>query len=163
MVLGFVAFSYLSRQLTTELYGTVELIVSMSAFAAIVIDCGVNMIAVREMARPDANPSRIATAAVAARGLIAITVVPVFVIGILLVELPAQSTTLCILYAVSLLFVPLKQEWLLQSREHMRLAALGQPLRGAIFALLVILFVGSGDDMMYIGVAEVAAVAPCIT
>lgn len=159
MVLGFVAFSYLARQLTTELYGTVELIVSMSVFAAIVIECGVNMIAVREMARPDANPSRIATAAVAARGLIAMTVVPIFIIGVLMVDLPANSTTLCILFSISLLFAPLKQEWLLQSREHMRLAALGQPLRGAIFALLVVLMVGSGDDMIFIGVAEIVAVA----
>ena len=159
MVLGFVAFSYLARQLTTELYGTVELIVSMSAFAAIVIECGVNMIAVREMARPDANPSRIATAAVAARGLIAMAVVPVFIIGVLLVDLPTQSATLCILFAISLLFAPLKQEWLLQSREHMRLAALGQPLRAAVFAALVVLLVGSGDDVLFIGVAETVAVA----
>ena len=158
MVLGFVAFSFLARRLTTEIYGTLELIVSISAFAAIVIECGVNMIAVREMAREDANPSRIATAVVAARGLIAVVVVPVFIVGILMMDLPESSTGLAILFAISLLLVPFKQEWILQSNERMRLAALGQPLRALVFAVLVIMLVGSGADLMFVGIAEIVAV-----
>lgn len=159
MVLGFVAFSYLARRLTTELYGTLEFTVSLAAFAAIVIECGVGMIAVREMARENANPSRIATAAVVARGVIAAVVAPLVALGAYAADLPAPATGLLLLYAVSLLLGPLKQEWLLQSREHMRLAAVAQPLRGAAFAAIVIATVASSHDVIWVGIAELAAAA----
>lgn len=159
MVLGFVAFSYLARTLSTDLYGTLEFTIALAAFSAIVIECGVGMIAVREMAKAGAEPSRIASAVVAARALIAVVVAPLVASGAFVFDLPAEGRVLLMLYALSLFFVPLKQDWLLQSREHMRLAAAAHPLRGAVFAAVVIAAVASDGDLIWIGVAELLSVA----
>lgn len=158
MVLGFLAFAYLARTLGPAAYGTLEFTISLTAFAAIVIECGAGTIGVRNLAREPHRKADLATMVVFARLLMAVIVVPVVLgIGIANVDSPA-ARMLMVLYAFSLLAAALKQEWLLQGVERMSLAALAQPIRTAVFACGVFLFVNRGTHLQFIGWIEIASV-----
>ena len=63
------------------------------------------------------------------------------------------------LYALGLLAVVCKQDWLLQGREMMKAAAAGDAIRMAVFALGVIAFVHVPQDLLVVGLVEVVAAA----
>ncbi len=158
MVVGFLAFAYLARVLDAAQYGAIELAISIAAFSAIVIECGAGTIGVRELARtPDRAPV-LATQIPAARFLLALVVIPiVFLVGYFSDQ--GRDVTLLIwIYALSLLAVPLKQEWLLQGHEKMTLAALAQPIRTMIFAGGVFFLIAPGSSILTVGLIELAAV-----
>lgn len=158
MILGFLAFAYLARTLGPAAYGTLEFTISLAAFAAIVIECGAGTIGVRDLARAPHRKADLAMMVIFARLLMAVIVIPVALgIGLANVE-GAAARMLMVLYALSLVAAALKQEWLLQGVERMSLAALAQPIRTAIFAGGVFLFVGQGTDLQIIGWIEIVSV-----
>lgn len=159
MVIGFLVFAYLARVLDATQYGAVELAISIAAFSAIVIECGAGTIGVRELARtPDRAPD-LAAQVPAARLMLALIVVPAVGIAGYFTNHDPELTLLIWIYALSLLAVPFKQEWLLQGYEKMAVAALAQPIRTAIFAGGVFLFVVPGSSILTVGWIELTAVA----
>ena len=159
MVVGFFAFAYLARVLDPEEYGAIELAISIAAFAAIVIECGAGTIGVRELVRrPDHAPD-IAAQVPVARFLLALAVIPLVGLAGHWSGQTPEVVLLIWLYALSLLAVPLKQEWLLQGHERMSQAALAQPIRTGIFTAGVFLLMGPGSSILTVGVLELVAVA----
>ncbi len=158
MVIGFLAFAYLARVLDAAQYGAIELAISIAAFSAIVIECGAGTIGVRELARTPERAPDLATQVPMARLMLALVVIPVVVAAGYFADQGYEVTLLIWIYALSLLAVPLKQEWLLQGYERITLAALAQPIRTAIFAGGVFLLVAPGGSILTVGLIELAAV-----
>src|SRR5680860_198456 len=158
MVIGFLAFAYLARVLDAAQYGAIELAISIAAFSAIVIECGAGTIGVRELARTPERAPDLATQVPMARLMLALVVIPVVVAAGYFADQGYEVTLLIWIYALSLLAVPLKQEWLLQGYEKITLAALAQPIRTAIFAGGVFLLVAPGGSILTVGLIELAAV-----
>ncbi len=158
MVIGFLAFAYLARVLDAAQYGAIELAISIAAFSAIVIECGAGTIGVRELARAPERASDLATQVPVARFMLALVVIPVVAAAGYFADQGYEVTLLIWIYALSLLAVPLKQEWLLQGYEKMALAALAQPIRTAIFAAGVFLLMRPGGSILTVGLIELAAV-----
>ncbi len=66
---------------------------------------------------------------------------------------------LVLFFGLAVLMQAWRQEWLLQATERMDRAALAQILRTGSFAALVFLLVGGPEDLILVGVIEVASVA----
>ncbi|WP_171208281.1 MULTISPECIES: oligosaccharide flippase family protein [unclassified Ruegeria] len=154
MVVGFITFAYLARQLSPEDYGTIELAISIAAFAAIVIECGVGPIGVKALAVKPADAGVLASQIPVARFIMALFVIPAAFLLSLLANLTPTGQTLLWIYITSLIFAPLKQEWLFQGLEHMNLAALARPIRSLGFAAGVFLLVHPGTSIATVGWIE---------
>jgi O-antigen/teichoic acid export membrane protein len=158
-IIGFVAFAYLARSLGPESYGIVEYVVGLAVVAAMVVDWGMGPIGVRELAaRPD-RLNALAGLIPAARLAIACVAIPVLGLAAAWSGQPDATVKLIWLYALSLLAIPWKQDWLLQGREMMGAVAMAQLIRMSAFAGGVLVLVHSDRDLLYVGIAELAAVA----
>ncbi len=156
-VIGFVGFAYLARVLTPESYGVVEYAVGLSLFFAMIIDCGLGAIGVREVLRAPEKLKSLAAHIPAARLIIALIAIPLMGMVAMLGGYDEDAVKLVWLFALGLLAVPAKQEWLLQSHEMMKTAALAQMLRMTVFAMGLIIFVSSSDDLLMVGMVEIVA------
>jgi O-antigen/teichoic acid export membrane protein len=157
MLFGFLAFAYLARTLSTESYGIVEYSIGLAALAAVIIEGGLGTIGTLHISRDPVRATSLAAAIPGARLILALLVVPVVgVIGH--VASPDTRTPLLVwLFAVSLLAVPFKQDWLLQGLEKMTLVAPAQAIKSATFALGVFVVVRTSHDFLRVGWLEVVA------
>jgi O-antigen/teichoic acid export membrane protein len=158
-VVGFVTFAYLARTLGPESYGVVEYAVGLTVFFAMMVDWGLGPIGVRELAAKRETAESLAALISGARLMIACVAIPVLGLAAHWSGQPESAVKLVWLYGLTLLAVPWKQDWLLQSREMMNAAAFAELLRTCVFAAAVVILVHSQLDILYVGVAEIAAVA----
>lgn len=158
MIVGFVAFAYLARTYSPEDYGSIEFAIAIAAFSAIVIECGAGTIGVRQLAKTPEDAPNLATQIPVARLLIALAVIPLVAVSGYILDLDNTVALLVLIYAVSLIAVPLKQEWLLQGFEKIHQAAAALPIRTAVFAAGVFLLVGQGTSIVTVGIIELFAV-----
>jgi PST family polysaccharide transporter len=154
---GFVAFAALARTLGADAYGTVEYLVAWSVVFAAVVECGLGIAGVRRhAARPDADADLAAQVSAVRLGLAVISV-PLMV-WLAAPALPdAAPHALVWLFALSLLAVPWRHDWLLQATERMGHVASAHVMRAAVFALIVLLLVRGPADILVVGWAEVVA------
>jgi O-antigen/teichoic acid export membrane protein len=159
MVLGFVAFAYLARTLPVESYGIVEYAVGLAALAAIVIEAGLGPIGARGISRDRTSAASLAARIPAARLLLAALVVPLVGMSGWAAGLAPGDARLVWLYALSLLAIPFKQDWLLQGLERMERVAPAQALKSATFVLGLLWLVRDPADVLRVGAIEIAAAA----
>ena len=158
MVISFFAFAYVARQMSAEDYGLIEVAISIAAFGALVIECGVGTIGVRELARRPDQAAQIASQAVVARLIMAALVLPIAAIAAYYSAPDRAALILLMLFVISLIAAPFKQEWLLQGHDLMHQAAAAQPIRMLAFTLGVFLFVRAGSNPAIVGWIELVAV-----
>ena len=158
-LVGFVAFAYLARTLGPESYGVVEYAVGLTVFFAMLVDWGLGPIGVRELAAKPEKAESIAALISGARLMIACIAIPVLGLAAHWSGQPETAVKLVWLYALTLFAVPWKQDWLLQGREMMNAAAFAELIRTCAFAAAVAILIHSELDILYVGVAEIAAVA----
>lgn len=159
MMVSFLAFAYVARQLSAEDYGMVELAISIAAFGALVIECGAGTIGVRELAKRRQDAARIASQVVVARAMVMLVVLPLAALAAYIAAPDAQALWLLWLFVISLLAAPFKQDWLLQGHDMMHQAALAQPVRMLAFTIGVFVFLRGADNAIVVGWIELAAVA----
>jgi O-antigen/teichoic acid export membrane protein len=157
-IIGFVAFAYLARILGPESYGIVEYAVGLAVVAAMVVDWGMGPIGVRELAARPERLNALASLIPAARLAIACVTIPVLGLAAAWSGQSDATVKLVWLYALSLLAMPWKLDWLLQGREMMGAEALAQFIRMSVFAGGVLIMVSAERDLLYVGIAEIAAV-----
>ena len=158
MVISFFAFAYVARQMSAEDYGLIEVAISIAAFGALVIECGVGTIGVRELAKRPHQAAQIASQAVVARLIMAALVLPIAAIAAYYSAPDRAALILLMLFVISLIAAPFKQEWLLQGHDLMHQAAAAQPIRMLGFTLGVFLFVRAGSNPAIVGWIELVAV-----
>lgn len=158
-LVGLAVFALLARTLDPEGYGAVEYVVGLTAFFAIAIDCGLGTIGVKRIAVARHELPALAAQIPLARLILALLAIPVMIIGVAALGSPSIPNSLVWLYATSLFFVALNQDWLLQSAELMTHVAFAQTLRMLIFAALVLLLVQGPADIPAVGWAELTGMA----
>jgi O-antigen/teichoic acid export membrane protein len=159
MLLGFVGFAYLARALSPESYGLIEYAVGLAGLAAIVIEGGLGPVAAREVARERTRASELAGTVVSLRLTLTLLLVPLVGLSTYVTGQSGPVIALVWLYALTLFAIPLKQDWLLQGLERMSLVAPAQALKSAVFAVGVFVIVRSSEDLVRVGVVEIAAAA----
>lgn len=157
VVLGFAAFAYLARTLTPDAYGVVEYAVGLAGLAAIVIEGGMGPIGTLHVARDHGTAGELAGSIPAARLLVAAVLVPIVAASGFATGLDRQGTLLVALFAISLLAMPFKQDWLLQGLDRMTFVAPAQSVKSAAFAVGTLLFVHGSADLARIGLIEAIA------
>ena len=158
-IIGFVAFASLARTLQPEGYGIVEYVVGLSIFFGTFVEFGLGVVGVRRIARePGQLPTVAAQIPMLRLGLAALSVPLMLLVAAPAVQGTAARGLLC-LFAVSLLAVPWRQDWLLQATERMSEAAIAQVVRTMVFALVILTLVRRSTDLLIVGWAEIAAVS----
>lgn len=158
-IAGFAAFAYLARALTPEAYGAVELAVALALFFALIVDFGFGPIGAREIARDPARAPSLAAEVPAARLLLAVLAVPGMGGLALALGQPPETVRVVWLFAASLLLAPWTQRWLLQGLDRMAWVSVAQALRMIVFAVGVVAFVQGPEDLLRVGLVEIAAAA----
>lgn len=158
MVIGFATFAYLARAMSPEIYGAIEFAIAITAFATIVIESGAGTIGVREIARAPDSAARIAAQVPAARIAVALVVVPLVGFSGQITGQPAPVATMIWLFAISLIAIPFKQDWLLQAMEKMGPIAIAHPIRTLVLAVGVFILVRSDADIVTVGAIEIVSV-----
>ena len=158
-LIGLVVFAMLARALDPEGYGALEYVVGLTAFFVTAVECGLGTIGVKRIARAREELPALAAEIPLARLAVAILAIPLMIAGVEVFGSPAIPSGLVWLYAASLLFTALNQEWVLQSSELMAEVVVAQTLRALVFATVVFLFVRSSADLTAVGFAELGAVA----
>lgn len=159
MVVAFIAFASLARKLDPSDYGALEFAISVAAFGAMVIDCGAGQIGVRELIRAPHRAPQIAAQVMTARAWLMLPILALIAVSGWATGHSGEEAALVGIVALTLLMVPLKQDWLLQGREKMHLAALAQPIRTLVFAAGVLFFVTSDSSVLAVGWIETASAA----
>ena len=156
-LVGFVAFAHLARTVSLEQYGVIELAAAITAVFAAVVDGGLGAIGAREISRNPRSAPQLSRQIPTVRLGLALVAFPAMgLTGALLGRSP-EASELVWVFALSLLLLPLKQQWLLQGAERMGAVALGQFIRAAAFAAFVLWQVRSEGDLLKVGAAEVVA------
>lgn len=156
---GFVLFAYLARVLTTHAYGALETISAIVAFAALVVDFGLGAAAVRHRAMGGASADAPITVVPALRLILVVPSILGAWLAVVLVTPDPVVRSLGAVMALSLIFHALRQEWLMQSLEWVRVVAFGQFLRVAILLGVTLVMIKGPGDLLWFGLAEVFACA----
>lgn len=157
-LLGFAAFAWLARVLEPEDYGAVEYVVGLSVFFAMLVDGGLDVIGTRRTGRNAAELPLLAFQIPAARLLLALIAVPLMILIATQLMKASVPLALVVLFALSLLTTPWRQQWLFQATERMTAAATADVLRMGVFAALIWTLVRDKSDILAVGWAEMAAV-----
>ena len=158
-VLGFIAFAWLARRLEPVQYGAVEYVVGLALFFALLVDGGLGTVGTRRTVAGRGEVARLAYQIRVAQTTLALIAVPAMVVIALGATRRSVPFELVLLFALSLLAVPWRQQWLFQAHERMFDNSLAEVLRMAVFAGLVLLLVRGPGDVARVGWAELAAVA----
>jgi O-antigen/teichoic acid export membrane protein len=134
-------------------------VVGLTAFFAIAVDCGLGTVGVKRIAHAPHELPALAAQIPLVRLALALLTVPLMIGGMHALGSPSIPSGLVWLYAASLFFVALNQDWLLQSAELMAHVAFAQILRALGFAAMVFLLVEAAVDITAVGWAELTAVA----
>lgn len=158
-LITFAAFAYLARILGAGGFGYVEWAAAVLMCSSLIVDQGFSSYGAREIAKEPSATEKLASEIVTARFLMAS-------VGYLTISLFAflfvgdrTIRLLLLIYGLSLWALPLLLQWVFQGHDRMNLVALIGIIRQTVFVGVVFAFVKSTDDLLLVGVAEVAAVS----
>lgn len=157
-LLTFAAFAYLARILGAASFGYIEWSAAVLMCASLIVDQGFSSYGAREIAKNPADTAKLTAEVVTARFLMAtIGYLAITLFAFLFVNDPTIRLLLLV-YGLSLWALPLLLQWVFQGHDRMNLVAITQIIRQVIFVGVVFAFVRSADNLLLVGVAEVAAV-----
>jgi PST family polysaccharide transporter len=127
--------------------------------ASLIVDQGFSAYGAREIAKSPSETARLVSEVVTARFLLAVLAyLSIVVFAVWFVQEQA-ITNLLLVYGLSLWVLPLLLQWVFQGHDRMNLVGITQVIRQTIFVLAVFVFVRGTNDLLWVGVAEVAGVA----
>ncbi len=155
----FAAYAYIARLLGPAGFGYIEWAGTVLLCMSLLVDQGFSSFGAREIARSPSETQRIVTEVLTARVLLAaLGFVSITSFALVFVREPAVQLLL-IVFGLSLWFLPLVLQWVFQGHDQMHLVAIAQIIRQSVFVIAVFVFVQSGEDLVWVGAAEVLAVA----
>lgn len=127
--------------------------------AGLVVDQGLSSYGAREIAKNPARTARLTAEIVTARFLLAgLSYVFVAALAFLFVS-DKTVARLTLIFGLSLFPLPVLLNWVFQGHDRMNIVALIQIVRYTVFALIVFASVRSQENLLFVAMAEVAAVA----
>jgi O-antigen/teichoic acid export membrane protein len=152
-VLGFLAVAYLARVLSVAEFGIVSLGFTILSYTIVISTAGLTLYGIRETAR--GLDKKIAGALISLRLVIAgLVFVITSVISILFIRDPVTAK-LVIAFNCSLFAYAFLLEWYFQGKEAMQMVSIGKTVTAAVYLVLVLVFVKSGQDILWVAMAAV--------
>lgn len=153
----FAALAYLARTAGAEGFGQVEFAAAVTMCAGLIVEQGFNAYGAREIARSETHNTSLVMEIVAVRFALAAIGYAIVALFALSAARTRAAMTLILVYGVSLWATPLLLQWVFQGHDRMNLVAAAQAIRQAVFAGVILLCVRDRGDLIFVGVAEVAA------
>lgn len=157
-VVTFVAIAYLARVLGPEGFGYIEFAGAVMLCAGLLVDQGFGLYGAREIAREPANTGALVGEIVVTRFVLALVAYGAVIGFAAWLNRGDAATQLLLIYALSLLPMPVLLQWVFQGHAQMHIVALLQLIRQSIFAGVVFAFVRAPSQMWIVGAAEIAGV-----
>lgn len=154
----FAAFAYLARLLGPSGYGYVEWAGAILMCSSLVVDQGLSSYGAREIARDPARTSTLISEIVTARILLAIVSYALLLAFAYSFIDEQNARNLVLVYGISLFALPFLFNWVFQGHDLMQAAGAVQLIRQLVFAAVVFAFVGSANNILMVGAAEIAGV-----
>lgn len=158
-LITFAAFAYIARLCGAAGFGYIEWAGSILMCSSLVVDQGFSMYGAREIARSPEETSRLVSEVVTARILLALAAYIAVAVFALWFVREQGVAVLLLVYGLSLLAMPFLLQWVFQGHDRMHWVGITQILRQTIFVLVVFAFVGGMNDLLWVGMGEVAGVA----
>lgn len=157
-LITFAAFAYLARICGPAGFGYIEWSASVVMCASLIVDQGFSSYGAREIARNPAQTEGLVIEIVTARFLMAgVGYVAISSFAFIFVH-EELVFTLLLIYGLSLSILPLMLNWVFQGHDRMSYAGLIQIVRQLVFVAVVFGFVRSSEELVFVGIAEIAAV-----
>ena len=158
-LLVFAAFVYIARVLGPAYFGYVEWAAAVLICAGLIVDQGLSSYGTREIAKNPELTAGLVAEIVTARFILAgISYLSLSVFALLFVR-ERVITELLLIFGISLLALPLHLNWVFQGHDRMYPVALMNIARYTIFAGAVFLLVRNAESILFIAIAETAAVS----
>ena len=158
-LLVFAAFVYIARVLGPAYFGYVEWAAAVLICAGLIVDQGLSSYGTREIAKNPELTAGLVAEIVTARFILAgISYLSLSVFALLFVR-EKVITELLLIFGISLLALPLHLSWVFQGHDRMYPVALMNIARYTIFAGAVFLLVRNAESILFIAIAETAAVS----
>jgi len=157
-LITFAAFAYLARILGAANFGYIEWSAAVLMCASLIVDQGFSSYGAREIAKNPSATANLTAEVVTARFLMAAIGYLVIALFAFLVVSDQRIRLLLLIYGLSLWALPLLLQWVFQGHDRMNLVALTGIIRQIIFVGIVFAFVKSANNLLIVGIAEVAAV-----
>jgi len=158
-ILTVVTIAYVARVVGPAGFGHLEFAMSASLLVGVLVHQGLGLYGSREIARNPGQTETLVAEIASLRFVLALIAYAGLIAFVYVVDRPAVSEQLVLIYGLSLLFMPLGLEWVFQGHERMRTSAALQVIRQAVFALVVFALVRDQFDLWPVAIAEVAGVA----
>lgn len=157
-LITFAAFAYLARICGPSGFGYVEWSAAILMCASLIVDQGFNSYGAREIAKNPDETGQLVAEIVSARFLLAgVSFFAVVAFAFTFVR-EESVLKLVLAYGLSVWALPLLLQWVFQGHDRMKLVALTQIIRQTVFVAVVITLVRKADDLIFVGLAEVAGV-----
>jgi len=155
----FITFAYLARVLGPSTYGYLAPSYAVLMFCLLVIDMGFGTYGTREIARNLSATGSLVNRVMSAQLLLAIATLSTLVICCLSLHIHMIYVKLMIGFGVSLLGIPFLLNWVFQGRNEMLLFAAPMALRQLVFLIITIIVIAKPEDITWLPVSEIVAVA----
>jgi len=152
-LLGFISVAYLARVLGTEGFGAINIGYAVLSVGIMVSAMGLTAVGAREIAH--GAPDDLAGDIVSLRLAISVVVVVLIcVISFVFVE-DSSTAWVVMIFSVSVFAYAVLMEWYFLGKEDVNVMAVGRVSSPALNVLLLLLFVRSSDEILWVPVAAV--------
>jgi O-antigen/teichoic acid export membrane protein len=110
-------------------------------------EMGLEVIGVREIGRNPANTPQLITAVIVSRCILVIILIIIVLITVVLGFIPKDTVPLMLTFSLSIIPMAFLLEWVFEGHQSLLNVSIARVVKGAIFFILVILFVKSASDM----------------
>ena len=158
---GFIAFVYLARRITPADFGIVNIAFTVLSYGLMASSAGLTTLGARDAARP--SSSDLIDSIVSLRIVLAvITYSCVFLIAQFVMK-NALLTSMVTVMSLSIIVQSVLLEWFFQGREEMRVVAISRSIAATIYLIVVLVYVHSSADLMWVAVGSVLSDLTAVT
>lgn len=158
-ILIFAAYARLARILGPDGFGYIEWVGAVLLCTGLIVDQGFSQYGAREVAKDPKRTEELISEIVSARIILAVISYGIIIVLSFGSAQGKNVQNLLLLYGLSLFSLPLILNWVFQGNDKMQTVAIIQLIRQSVFALIVLFFVNTNEQIWYVAVAEILAVS----
>ena len=143
--LGFIGIIYLARILTVEGFGKIEFAQAIIVYFILLVNQGLDIWGVREIAKNPGTKSEIVNNIVSIRFFLSILAYGILFLFVLLINKPGDIKKLILLYGLTIFTFSFTLNWFFQGIERMEIIALGQSISQLIYVSGILILVKGGS------------------
>lgn len=154
-VIAFAAGVWVARELSPGAFGVVTFSTGLLLYFSNIVECGIDLVGVRQIAQDQPSMRRMAPALIGVRLALALGLA----LCIALLSrwlLPEPEASVFSVYGLSLIVAALSTRWIHLGLERTRAVAIARTLGEAVFLVLVMLTVHRYQDLVLVPVAQIA-------